>query len=212
MTVETHLIAWIVAGLFSAAAVVVSVRLIKEHTAAFVCPDEQAKIIGILWMVPIYAMDSWLSLRFKDAAVYLDMARDCYEAYVIYLFFSLLVSYLAAGAPEGEEVVVRLLAKLPPMKHPFPFGACLPPIEMGASFLRSVKRSIMAFCALKPLLTVLACALQTAGCYDAGHFDLSKGYVYISLALNTSITVVFYWLVLFYLALRDEGRCAPAAV
>lgn len=155
-------------------------------------------------MVPIYAMDSWLSLRFKDAAVYLDMIRDCYEAYVIYLFFSLLVAYLAAGDPRGEEVVVRLLERLPPMAHPFPFGACLPPLEMGAPFLRSVKRSIMAFCALKPLLTVVACALQGAGRYDAGHFDLSKGYVYISFVLNVSITLVFYWLVLFYVALRKD--------
>ena len=29
--------------------------------------------VGILWMVPIFATDSWLSLRFKDAAIYLDM-------------------------------------------------------------------------------------------------------------------------------------------
>ena len=41
--VEAHLIAWVVAGIFSAAAVVVSVRLIREHTAAMlsaaeVCP------------------------------------------------------------------------------------------------------------------------------------------------------------------------------
>ncbi len=31
-------------------------------------------------MVPIYSVDSWLSLSFKDAALYLDMLRDCYEA------------------------------------------------------------------------------------------------------------------------------------
>lgn len=36
-------------------------------------------MVGILWMVPIYSVDSWLSLSFKDAALYLDMLRDCYE-------------------------------------------------------------------------------------------------------------------------------------
>jgi hypothetical protein len=33
-------------------------------------------------MVPIYSVDSWLSLSFKDAALYLDMLRDCYEVCV----------------------------------------------------------------------------------------------------------------------------------
>jgi hypothetical protein len=30
-------------------------------------------------MVPIYAITSWLALRFKDAQIYLDTARGIYE-------------------------------------------------------------------------------------------------------------------------------------
>ncbi len=33
-------------------------------------------------MVPIYAVDAWFALRFRDAREYLDPLRECYEAYV----------------------------------------------------------------------------------------------------------------------------------
>ena len=49
-------------------------------------------------MVPIYSIDSWMSLRFRDAAIYLDVIRDSYESYVLYCFFMLLVTYI-----EGED-------------------------------------------------------------------------------------------------------------
>jgi hypothetical protein len=45
-------------------------------------------------MVPIYAIDSWLSLVFKNSALIFNLLRDCYEAYVIYMFFTYLVTFL----------------------------------------------------------------------------------------------------------------------
>lgn len=54
-------------------------------------------------MVPIYAVDSFVSLRFKDAALYVDMLRDCYEGYALYLFLALMVGYLG----DGDEYKVR---------------------------------------------------------------------------------------------------------
>lgn len=48
-------------------------------------------------MVPIYAVDSFVSLRFKEVALYVDMLRDCYEGYALYLFLALMVGYLGDG-------------------------------------------------------------------------------------------------------------------
>lgn len=48
-------------------------------------------------MVPIYAVDSFVSLRFREAALYVDMLRDCYEGYALYLFLALMVGYLGDG-------------------------------------------------------------------------------------------------------------------
>jgi hypothetical protein len=149
---------WVVAGVFVGVAVVASIRLIRGHLNNFTKPIVQSKvswlhgscwrlsflstaltddesclqIVGILWMVPIYATDSWLSLRFKvctrsvdwssfplgrahepfhlqqDSALYLDLLRDSYEGYVIYLFLALMIAYLGDGSNE-RVLQVRML-------------------------------------------------------------------------------------------------------
>jgi hypothetical protein len=54
--------------------------------------------------VPIYSIESWLALRFKDQKLYLEVAREAYEGYVIYNFFSLLLVFCG-----GAEHLRRLL-------------------------------------------------------------------------------------------------------
>lgn len=66
-------------GICTGIATLLSAVLIQQHMRYFSKPLVQSKIVGILWMVPIYSIDSWLSLSFKDYALYLDMIRDCYE-------------------------------------------------------------------------------------------------------------------------------------
>ncbi len=53
--------------------------------------------------MPIYSIDAWLALRFKDARLYLDPVRECYEAYVIYNFYAYLMNFLEVGS-SGREV------------------------------------------------------------------------------------------------------------
>ena len=65
-------------------------------------------------------------MRFKDAAIYLDTARECYEAYVIYNFMSFLLNYLYSNYPNLEVVLVDK----PQVKHLIPI-CCFPPWPMG---------------------------------------------------------------------------------
>ena len=75
-------------------------------------------------MVPIYAWASWLGLTYPDAALYFDFLRECYEAFVIYCFFQLLVQALG-----GEErLAYRLAGKEKVQQHQVPF-CCLPTWE-----------------------------------------------------------------------------------
>lgn len=46
-------------------------------------------------MVPIYSVVSFLSYYFYTRAVYFEVIRDCYEAFAIASFFSLLCAYIA---------------------------------------------------------------------------------------------------------------------
>lgn len=61
---------------------VLSVCQIYMHLRYYKSPNEQRHIVRILFFVPIYAFDSWLSLLFftnEEYYVYFDTIRDCYE-------------------------------------------------------------------------------------------------------------------------------------
>ncbi|TDH67504.1 hypothetical protein CCR75_004133 [Bremia lactucae] len=198
---DVQRIVWAVAGVFVAASVVSSALLIRGHLNHFTQPIVQSKIVGILWMIPIYATDSWLSLRFKDAALYLDLMRDSYEGYVIYLFLALMIAYLGQGS---NERVIAAMTSLPPLHHPWPFNNYFQPIHLGATFLRDCKKATMQFVVVKPLMAFVAIVLRLYGMYEQGNFSVEQGYLYTSLVVNASITYAFYYLVLFYMALKTQ--------
>lgn len=55
---------------------------IYTHLRNYTIPKEQRYIIRILFIVPVYAFDSWLSLLLLGSHqyyVYFDSVRDCYE-------------------------------------------------------------------------------------------------------------------------------------
>lgn len=55
---------------------------IYMHLRCYSCPNEQRYIVRVLFIVPIYAFDSWLSLLFftnDQYYVYFGTVRDCYE-------------------------------------------------------------------------------------------------------------------------------------
>ncbi|VDP67086.1 unnamed protein product [Schistosoma mattheei] len=57
-------------------------KQIYLHLINYTCPNEQRWVVRILFYVPIYAFESWLSLLFlkhEDYYVYFDSVRDCYE-------------------------------------------------------------------------------------------------------------------------------------
>lgn len=52
-------------------------------------------IIRVLFMVPTYSIVSFLSYLFYTHAVYFEVIYQCYEAFAIASFFTLLCSYIA---------------------------------------------------------------------------------------------------------------------
>ena len=39
-------------------------------------PGPQRYIIRLIFMVPVYALGSWFSLKYRDSAIYFDTVRD----------------------------------------------------------------------------------------------------------------------------------------
>ena len=64
------------ASIFVLVAFVLSMYLIVEHLAAYDQPEEQKLLIGLILMVPVYALESFLSLLDSNAAFNCQIIRD----------------------------------------------------------------------------------------------------------------------------------------
>ena len=63
--------AWFVGGLFVMATLPVSMYGIIQHALHYSKPHLQKYIIRILFMVPIYALNSFIVLKFPTSSIYL---------------------------------------------------------------------------------------------------------------------------------------------
>ena len=83
---------------------------VSQATRLFLCaPDLTAtSIIRVLFMVPIYSVVSFLSYYFYRRAVYFEVIRDCYEAFAIASFFSLLCAYIAPDLHNQKDYFRKL--------------------------------------------------------------------------------------------------------
>jgi len=130
--------------------------------------------------------------------MYLDLIRDCYEAFVIYSFVYALIQY--AG---GEQKLLLILEKHPKMHHMFPFNF-LPHFKADKKFLLTCKRIVLQYVFIKPLTAIIAIALDEMDLYEEGKFSWDKGYAYITIVNNLSVTFAMYGLLYFYHAIQDD--------
>lgn len=128
MTLVLCAVAWVVAGCFAILSGFITCYQVYNHAKYNSHPQMRRYVIRIILMVPIYALESWLGLRFADIALYFDLLRECYEAFVIYSFYQLLVTYLG-----GERALVAILAQKPNQPHVAPF-CWLPAWRMSDRF------------------------------------------------------------------------------
>ena len=71
-----------ISGACAWAAIFVTCHQIYQYLRYYTNPAEQRWIVRILFIVPIYAFESWLSLMFfgeESYYVYFNAIRDCYE-------------------------------------------------------------------------------------------------------------------------------------
>jgi hypothetical protein len=197
---------WNVCFYLSLGSVLISIKLILSHLLNFSQPVIQRKIVAIVWMSPIYAVTSYLSLRFVDKAMYFDMIRDCYESIVLYMFFALCYAYIGQANRDTLDYnrIYHVLRSKAEITHLWPFNRMLGAFDVRTQhpriFLLKCKRNILQFVVVKPLMAILAIYLHKRGLYEPGNFALDQGYVYICLIVNYSISLSLYWLVLFYTA------------
>jgi hypothetical protein len=124
-------------------------------------------------MVPIYALVSWLSLRFISARRWLSPLRECYESVALYSFLRYLIECLQIRTGDYEA----WLEALPPQEPMWPLRGLLGrvfgvhTIEHGADFMHAMRRVRLVHF---PLHDTFQAALPPHGCWCVQVLRYSK--------------------------------------
>lgn len=218
LTMQSNFMIYQLAGTFALLSCLISMWHMTSHLRHFYEPKIQRKIMAILWMVPIYAITSWLSLVFKSASGYLVIVKDFYEAYIIYQFLSFCIAVLGRG---NRDTVIDLLTQHSDhLSPPFRFDAWCnrnpysSPRELAAAVLMQCQAFAMQFVFLRPLTAIAIFVLQKLKYYGPSGNPMSYDapQFYITAVQNISIFVAFAGLLKFYHAVDKELKwCKPFA-
>jgi len=172
----------------------------------------QRKILAILWMCPIYAITSWLSLVFVGMSDYLGVIKDLYEAYIIYMFLAFLIAVLGKG---DRAVAVNTLALHADHLKP-PMSVC------GNRYFESARDKAdavllqcqvfaMQFVLFKPLCSITRLFLEKEGvAQKLSHYDFRSPFFYVLIVENLSVFFAFMGLLKFYHAAEEDlAWCRP---
>lgn len=151
-------------------------------------------------MVPIFSIASWASLTSLRVAFWIDPFRDVYEAFTLYTFFQLLVNFLG-----GERSLIIMMHGRAPVSHLWPLNHVLPKVDISDphTFL-GIKRGILQYTWIKPLLAVGTIAMKATGTYKDGILEVDSGYLWTSVIYNVSICWSLYDLALFWVVMSAD--------
>ncbi|KFK33834.1 hypothetical protein AALP_AA5G066000 [Arabis alpina] len=206
---DLHFPAFLVGGSFAAVAICLSLFLILQHLRFYTNPSEQKWIVPVLFMVPVYATESIISLSNAKFSLPCDILRNCYEAFALYSFGSYLVACLG-----GERRVVEFLedeSRKPLLergeedesnqkkkqRNSFWEFLCEPYV-LGRELFVIEKFGLVQYMILKTFCALLAFLLELLGVYGDGEFKWYYGYPYIEVVLNFSQMWALFCLVQFY--------------
>lgn len=163
-------------------------------------PLLQRYVIRILLMVPIYSIASFTSMVSLSAAAFVDPIRDVYEAFTIYTFFQLLINYLG-----GERALIVMTHGRAPVEHLWPLNHVLRKVDISDphTFL-SIKRGILQYAWLKPILAVAAIVMKATDTYQEGYIGAKSGYLWSGIMYNISVTLSLYSLGLFWVCMHND--------
>ncbi len=168
-------------------------------------PLLQKYYIRILWMVPIYAIESWLALRFRGQKLFLETAREAYEAYVIYNFYMLLLHYLGGGKAVRDILKAKSDAGDKFVHLIFPF--CCLKWKRSGQFINRCTVGVFQYVIIRFFLAFVTCLVESMHNNHKGNeVALERTVVAIIVIINVSQIWAMYCLVAFYHEFSYELR------
>eukprot|EP01133_Synstelium_polycarpum_P006760 gene6760-7857_t len=105
-------------------------------------------VVGVPLVETLKYTDDW--------ALFIDIVRDCYEAYVLYNFFKLLTCFLG-----GEEAIYALLDRKTPIPARAPL--CCFNVMPNRKFYIRCLRAMIQYILIKPAMAIIAATLYSFG-------------------------------------------------
>lgn len=188
----------VVAFASTVGAVLLAVLHIYRHLVNYTEPIYQRYIVRIIFMVPVYALMSFLSLILPDSSIYFNSIREVYEAWVIYNFLSLCLAWVG-----GPGAVVLSLSGRTLKPSWLLFTCCFPAVPLDGRFIRRCKQGCLQFVILIPILAIISLILYAKEKLKDGNFNPGQAYLYLTIIYTISYTSALHALALFYVACRD---------
>lgn len=167
------------------------------HLLNYRKPFQQRLMIRIQLIVPLFAILCYSMLR-DPTSVFnkfvIEPIREIYEAFVIYTFFSLLTDMLG-----GAKSIIIMSSGRPPVAHPGFLKWVLPPLDISdpQTFL-AIKRGILQYVWLKPIICFGVLFLELLGWYDVNDMSVGSLYLWFTIVYNFSVSLSLYCLAIFW--------------
>jgi hypothetical protein len=127
-------------------------------------------------------------------------AHGVSQAFTIYTFFQLLINFIG-----GERSLIILMHGRQPVHHPWPLNYIFAPVDISDphTFL-AIKRGILQYAWLKPILGIAAVIMKATNTYKEGYLGLDSGYLWSGLLYNASVTLSLYSLAMFWVCMTQD--------
>lgn len=209
--VTFHHVGLVICIVFTIISTVISFFLMQKHATHYSKPWEQKHIIRIILMLPVYSIVSFLSYLFYTHDIYFEVIRDCYEAFAIASFFTLLCNYIAPNLHEQKDYF-RQLIPINWFWSVFGLQKCtggqdkgiLRRPKSGLTWFNVVWIGVFQYCFVRVFFTTVSVISQAYGRYCEESLNPAFAHVWTMIFESVAVTFAMFFLVQFYLQLKTD--------
>ncbi|KAI8633378.1 DUF300-domain-containing protein [Xylariaceae sp. FL1651] len=205
-----HQLALIIAGGSTIIAYVVSFYLMWQHALNYTKPREQKHIIRILFMVPIYATSSFLSIWYYWHAIYFQVISEAYEAFAIASFFALMCHLVAPDLHEQKQFF-RQMQPVKPWILPVNWFAkccggergCWRTPKSGLTWFNTIWIGVYQYCFIRVAMTIIAVVTQHFDKYCESSNSPVFAHIWVIAIEAVAVTIAMYCILQYYSQFRQ---------